>query len=76
MQPIFYYRHQFRSEVIQSAVWLYLRFTLSYRDVEELLAAHGPDVSNDPALGTQVRPRVRPQPAAAAALSNRHLTPG
>jgi putative transposase len=27
------------------AVWLYVRFTLSYRDVEDLLAARGPDVS-------------------------------
>jgi len=27
------------------AVWLYLRFTLSYRDVEDLLAERGLDVS-------------------------------
>ena len=38
MQPISYARHQFPAEIIQHAVWLYLRFTLSYRDVEELLA--------------------------------------
>jgi len=31
--------------VIQHAVWLYLRFTLSYRDVEELLAERGLDLS-------------------------------
>src|SRR5271167_3904259 len=31
-------RHRFPSEIIQHAIWLYLRFTLSYRDVEELLA--------------------------------------
>jgi len=30
---------------IQHAIWLYLRFTLSYRDVEELLAERGLDVS-------------------------------
>ena len=29
----------------QHAVWLYLRFTLSYRDVEDLLAERGLDVS-------------------------------
>jgi transposase-like protein len=29
----------------QHAIWLYLRFTLSYRDVEELLAERGLDVS-------------------------------
>jgi hypothetical protein len=31
--------------IIQHAVWLYLRFTLSYRDVEELLAERGLDIS-------------------------------
>ena len=45
MQPISYARHQFPPEVIQHAVWLYLRFTLSYRDVEELLAERGLDIS-------------------------------
>src|ERR1700759_4093538 len=30
---------------MQHAIWLYLRFTLSYRDVEELLAERGLDVS-------------------------------
>ena len=39
MQPISYARHQFPAEIIQLAVWMYLRFTLSYRDVEKLLAA-------------------------------------
>src|SRR5271163_403354 len=40
------YRHQrFPAEIIQQAIWLYLRFTLSYRDVEELLAERGLDVS-------------------------------
>ena len=38
-------RHRFRAEIIQHAIWLYLRFTLSYRDVEELLAERGLDVS-------------------------------
>ena len=32
-----YARHQFPPAVIQHAVWLYMRFTLSYRDVENLL---------------------------------------
>src|ERR687889_2235414 len=45
MQPISYSRHQFPPVVIQHAVWLYLRFTLSYRDVEDLLAERGLDVS-------------------------------
>src|SRR4051812_36315642 len=37
--------HRFPASIIQHAVWLYLRFTLSYRDVEELLAERGLDVS-------------------------------
>ena len=45
MQPISYARHRFLPELIQHAVWLYLRFTLSYRDVEDLLAERGLDVS-------------------------------
>ena len=42
---ISYSRHQFPPVVIQHAVWLYLRFTLSYRDVEDLLAERGLDIS-------------------------------
>ena len=45
MAPISYRRHRFSPVVIQHAVWLYLRFTLSYRDVEELLAERGLDIS-------------------------------
>jgi hypothetical protein len=43
--PLSYRRHRFPAEIIQHAIWLYLRFTLSYRDVEELLAGRGLDVS-------------------------------
>lgn len=45
MHPVSYARHQFPPTVIQHAVWLYLRFQLSLRDVEELLAERGLDVS-------------------------------
>ena len=45
MALISYSRHQFPPVVIQHAVWLYLRFTLSYRDVEDLLAERGLDIS-------------------------------
>ena len=45
MTPISYARHRFTPDVIRRAVWLYLRFTLSYRDVKELLAERGLDVS-------------------------------
>ena len=35
----------FRSDVIRQALWLYFRFTLSFRDVEEMLAQRGIEVS-------------------------------
>ena len=40
-------RHRFPAEVIRYAVWLYFRFTLSIRDVEELLAERGLEVSRE-----------------------------
>jgi hypothetical protein len=45
MSSISYARHQLPPAVIQHALRLYLRFTLSYRDVEEVLAERGVDVS-------------------------------
>jgi putative transposase len=38
-------RHQVPAAIIRHAVWLYVRFTLSYRDVEDMLAERGLDVS-------------------------------
>jgi putative transposase len=70
MQPVSYARHQFPPEIIRYAVWLYLRFTLSHRDVEELLAERGLDVSYEtvrrwvlkfgPAFARNLR-RLRPR---------------
>jgi putative transposase len=45
MTVLSYRRHRFPPPIIQHAIWLYLRFTLSYRDVEELLAERGLDLS-------------------------------
>ena len=39
--PQRYKNHRFPPEIISHAVWLYFRFTLSYRDVEEMLFARG-----------------------------------
>jgi hypothetical protein len=36
-----YKHHRFPAEIISHGVWLYFRFCLSYRDVEELLFARG-----------------------------------
>ncbi len=41
MQKISYNGYRFPPEIIQRAIWLYLRFTLSFRDVEDLLAERG-----------------------------------
>jgi putative transposase len=41
MRPSTYAGHRFPPEIIGHAVWLYFRFALSYRDVEELLAERG-----------------------------------
>ena len=45
MKQISYRCHRFPSSIIQHAVWLYFRFPLSYRDVEDMLAERGIDVS-------------------------------
>jgi putative transposase len=66
-------RHQFPPGIIRHAVWIYLRFTLSFRDVEDLLAERGLDVSYEtvrrwvlkvgPMFARELR-RRRPRPTA------------
>jgi transposase-like protein len=66
-------RHQFPRSIIRQAVWLYVRFTLSYRDVDDLLAERGLDVSYEtvrrwvlkfgPLFARELRHR-RPRPTA------------
>src|SRR6202790_1784158 len=73
MVKISYRCHHFPAQVIQHAVWLYLRFSLSYRDVEDLLAERGLDISYEtirrwvlkfgPAFAQELRCcRPRPSP--------------
>src|SRR6202047_5141516 len=72
MAPFCYRRHRFPPEIIQHAIWLYLRFTLSYHDVEELLAERGLDISYEtvrrwvlkfgPSIARGLRQR-RPRPS-------------
>jgi putative transposase len=72
VDPALYRRHRFPAEIIGHAVWLYFRFNLSHRDVEELLAERGIQVSYEairlwcrkfgPAYADQLR-RRRPGPA-------------
>lgn len=47
-QPsISYKRHRFPPEIIAHAVWLYVRFNLSLREVEEMVLERGIDVSHE-----------------------------
>ena len=71
MKRISYSGYRFPPTIIQQAIWLYLRFTLSLRDVEDLLAERGITVSYEsirrwinhfgPALAADLR-RRRPRP--------------
>ena len=45
MKPISYSRHRFPPDVIRHTVWLYFRFTMSFRDVEDLMAERGFELS-------------------------------
>jgi putative transposase len=47
MNSNLYSRYRFPAEIISHAVWLYFRFTLSFRDIEEMLAARSVLVSNE-----------------------------
>jgi len=42
-----YHGYRFPPEIISHAVWLYYRFCLSFRDVEDLLAERGIIVSHE-----------------------------
>src|SRR5918993_85002 len=71
MPPLSYSGYRYPRDIIQRAVWMYLRFTLSFRDVEELLAERGIVVTYEsirrwvltfgPAIARRLRAR-RPKP--------------
>jgi hypothetical protein len=67
-----YKYHRFPAEIISHAVWLYFRFCLSYRDVEELLFARGVTVTYE-AIRKWCRKFGQ---AYAKALRQRHPRPG
>lgn len=72
MTKLSFKRHRFPSEIIRHSVWLYARFTLSFRDVEEMLAERGLDISYESvrrwflkfgsAIAASLR-RTRPRPS-------------
>ena len=45
MRQLSFKRHRFPPDIICYSIWLYARFTLSFRDVEEMLAERGLDIS-------------------------------
>jgi len=71
MSKISYAGYRFPPEIIQQTIWLYVRFTLSFRDVEDLLAERGIMVSYEtvrrwvnhfgPKIAAELRKR-RPKP--------------
>jgi putative transposase len=71
MRKITYARHRFPPSIIQRAVWLYFRFPLSFRDVEEMLAERGMDVSYE----TIRRWFLKFGPAIAANIRSRRVQP-
>lgn len=42
-----YRGHRFPEDIISDCVWLYFRFCLSYRDVQEMMAERGVEVSHE-----------------------------
>ena len=82
MQKISYDGYRFPPEIIRQAIWLYLRFTLSLRDVEDLLADRGIIVSYEtvrrwvnhfgPRIAAGLRNR-RPRPHACWHLDEMYL---
>jgi putative transposase len=82
MRKISYAGYRFPPEVIHQAIWLYLRFTLSFRDVEDLLAERGITVSCEtvrrwvnhfgPMIAAHLRKR-RPKPHATWHLDEVYL---
>jgi len=72
MAHLSFERHRFPPEIIRHTVWLYARFTLSLRDIEEMLAERGVDVSYEsvrrwflkfgPTIAASLR-RSRPRPS-------------
>ncbi len=82
MSNISYSGYRFPREIIQHAIWLYLRFTLSFRDVEDLLAERGIMVPHEtvqrwvnhfgPMVAADLRKR-RPKPHATWHLDEVYL---
>ena len=69
--------HRFPAEIISHCVWLYFRFALSFRDVEEMLAMRGVALSyeDSPSIVPQVQSHLRQRPAPQVSSTWRSLAP-
>jgi transposase-like protein len=72
MNKLIFKRHRFLPEIIRHSIWLYARFSLSFRDIEDLLAERGLDISYETVrrwflkFGTPIAAnlrRTRPKPS-------------
>ena len=45
MKTSIYSRHRFHPDIIRRTIWMYFRFNLSFRDVEELMTERGVELS-------------------------------
>ena len=71
MKPRSFKRHRFPADIVRNAVWLYFRFSLSFRDVQALLAQRGIDGS----FGTIRGWRIKFGPLIARRLKKRRWAP-
>lgn len=67
-------RQRFPADIIRHAIWLYFRFTLSFRDVEEMLARRGIEVSYETVRCWTIRfgPQIAVRPKRSLANEQGH----
>ena len=70
--PISYKRHRFPPALIAHVVWLYVRFNLSLREIEEMLLERGIELSHEPIR----RWAIKFAPQIARNLRRRQTRPG
>ena len=59
MKTSIYSRHRFHPDIIRRAIWMYFRFNLSFRDVEELLHTGGSTFYTRPLVKVVFRGCIR-----------------
>ena len=76
--PSLYRGHRYPADVIANAVWLYFRFSLSLRDVEELMAERGVTVTYETIRewAAQIRTGLRPPVASSTSSPERQMAFG